>query len=87
MIPMVQEVECQLSQVDRIIVHEIFRLEASQNFYFFLLNHVSASCNEGMCIGTLCKQGRGSNGSYYQSTRCDILLWHSVIGGKVFHPV
>ena len=38
MIPMGEEVKCQISLTDMNFLHEIFRLEASQNFLFPLLS-------------------------------------------------
>ena len=66
MIPMGWEVDYQLSQADKTILNEIFCLEASRNFYFFLLKLVGAPCNENMCANTLCNKEKGATGTYCQ---------------------
>ena len=66
MIPKGEEVEFQISVTNRNFLHEIFHMEASQNFLFSLFKSVDASCKEGKGTDAFCEQGKGDGSTSYQ---------------------
>ena len=84
MIPRSYEVECHLSQVVRIILHERFLLESSRIFSFFLpFWTADTPCEYANCTDTLCGHVTGATSALCQWTRGVRPIWRPVLGSKV----